>query len=160
MKTSQDVSPIVDMADEATGVISKSNSRQLLHQSVANIQYNDRMCSSSEMHSSYADSGHFEDITTSSTHSKDSYAPTGCEAGTSNMSTYEQQHRDIIQMYEQRIEELIRKNDEESLEMKTSYSEKVEGLLQKLAECNTRYADIMPDYEQVSQRLYTIKSFM
>lgn len=150
MKTSQDVSPIVDMADDATGMISKSSSRHLLHQNVAQVQYSERMCGSSEMHSSYADSGHFEDITTSSTHSKDSYAPNGCEAGARNMSTYEQQHRDIIQMYEQRIEELIRKNDEEVLEMKTSYTDKVEGLLQKLSDCNTRYADIVPDYEQVN----------
>lgn len=146
MKTSQDVSPIVDMTDDS--LASKCNSRHLLHSSIAQLQYNDKMCNSSEMHSSYADSGHFEDITTSSTHSKESFVQTGCEAaGNSNM--YEQQHRDLIQMYEQRIEELIRKNDEETLEIKTSYTERVEGLLQKLSESNTRYTDLVPDYEQV-----------
>lgn len=146
LKTSQDVSPIVDMADDAD---SKSSSRHLLHNSIAQVQYMDKMSNSSEMHSSYADSGHFEDITTSSTNSKESIAQTGCEADGA-CSSYEQQRQDLVRMYEQRIEELIRKNDEEVLEMKTSHSERVEGLLQKLAECNTRYADLAPSYEQVS----------
>lgn len=145
-KTSSDVSPIVDMTDECG---SKSSPRHLLHSSIAQVQYLDKMSHSSEMQSSYADSGHFEDITTSSTHSKDSYVQTGSEAAACSGS-YEKQRQDLVLMYEQRIEELIRKNDEDALDVKTSHSERVEGLLQKLSECNTRYADLVPDYEQVN----------
>lgn len=145
LKTSQDVSPIVDMINDTD---LKSGTRHLLHSTIAQVQYMDKMSNSSEMQSSYADSGHFEDITTSLTHSKESIAQVGCEAE-SVCSNYEQQRQNLVRMYEQRIEELIRKNDEELLEMKTSHSERVEGLLQKLAECNSRYADLAPSYEQV-----------
>lgn len=147
MKTSQDVSPIVDMTDECTAT--KSSPRHLLHAQVQNL---DKMSSSSEMQSSYADSGHFEDITTSSIHSKDSFNQTACDRNGATCSTSDLniQRQELVKMYEHRIEELIRKNDEEIYQIKSSHSDRVEGLLQKLAECNTRYADLTPDYEQVS----------
>lgn len=147
MKTSQDVSPIVDMTDD--GTITKSSPRHILH---ANVQNIDKMSNSSEMQSSYADSGHFEDITTSSVHSKDSFVQTACDtnAGAScSTNDLNVQRQELVKMYEHRIEDLIRKNDEEVFHLKTSHSDRVEALLQKLAECNTRYADLVPDYEQV-----------
>lgn len=53
-------------------------------------------------------------------------------------------------MYEEKIEELIKQHDGELGEEKRCNNNRVEALLQRLAECNTRYCDLMPDYEQVS----------
>ena len=148
-KTSLDVSPIVDMS-ENDGGLAKSSPRHLLHSGIAQVQYIDKMSHSSEMASSYADSGHFEDMTTSSIHSKDSFVQTACEAGAcASSSTYETERQDLIKMYEQRIEDLIRKNDQDTVEEKAAHTDRIEALLQKLAECNTRYVDMVPDYEQV-----------
>lgn len=79
---SEIASPLVDMVDDA---YSKSSPRHVaslnrtpnhhLHHGIHQVQFLDRICNS-EMQSSFADSGHFEDITTSSVHSKDSYVPT------------------------------------------------------------------------------------
>ena len=66
---------------------------------------------------------------------------------------YEAQRQELVSMYEQRIEELIRTQDGINSEMKRSHNDKVEALLQKLAECNTRYADIVPDYEHAKERI-------
>lgn len=56
----------------------------------------------------------------------------------------------LVQMYEEKIEELIKQHDNELSEEKRSNNNRVEALLQRLAECNSRYCDLMPDYEQVS----------
>jgi len=149
-KTSQDVSPIVDMVDEA-----KCSPRHLArHQ-----QQHQQLQMSTEMQSSYADSGHFEDLTMSSVHSKDSQTQSEIcdnatpEAAASSLENYELQRQELISMYEHRIEELIRTQDGASSDMKRSHNDKVEALLQKLAECNTRYSDIVPDYEHAKQRI-------
>ncbi|XP_034473659.1 uncharacterized protein LOC117781050 isoform X2 [Drosophila innubila] len=144
LKTSQDVSPIVDMVDEAKC----SPRHQQQHQQI-----------SAEMQSSYADSGHFEDLTMSSVHSKDSQTQSEIcgnatpEAAASSLENYELQRQELIRMYEHRIEELIRTQDGASSDLKRSHNDKVEALLQKLAECNTRYSDIVPDYEHAKQRI-------
>ncbi|XP_062135405.1 protein quick-to-court isoform X2 [Drosophila sulfurigaster albostrigata] len=153
LKTSQDVSPIVDMVDEA-----KCSPRHLArHQQQQQQQHQQlqAMQMSSEMQSSYADSGHFEDLTMSSVHSKDSQTQSEItpEAAASSLENYELQRQELIRMYEQRIEELIRSQDSASSDMKRSHNDKVEALLQKLAECNTRYSDIVPDYEHAKQRI-------
>jgi hypothetical protein len=56
----------------------------------------------------------------------------------------------LVQMYEEKIEELIKQHDSEVNEEKRSNNNRVEALLQRLDECNSRYCDLMPDYEQVS----------
>lgn len=56
----------------------------------------------------------------------------------------------LVQMYEEKIEELIKQHDGELGEEKRCNNNRVEALLQRLAECNSRYCDLMPDYEQVS----------
>ncbi|XP_046867060.1 protein quick-to-court isoform X2 [Drosophila willistoni] len=163
LKTSQDVSPIVEMVDEANA---KCSPLHLARQQQQQLQM------SAEMQSSYADSGHFEDLTMSSVHSKDSQTQSeACGASTpdgeadvdaeaeaggadvSNLENYELQRQELIRMYERRIEELIRTQDGATSELKRSHNDKVEALLQKLAECNTRYSDIVPDYEQAKQRI-------
>lgn len=109
------------------------------------MSFIEKLCTS-EMQSSFSDSGHFEDITTSSINSKDSYVQTHDIA--CGNDTYEQK-QDLIRMYEEKIEELIKNHDAEAQEKKVTTNDRIEALLQKLAECNTRYADLVPDYEQV-----------
>ncbi|ALC38239.1 qtc [Drosophila busckii] len=152
LKTSQDVSPIVDMVDEANAKCSRQQQQQQLQ----------AMQMSAEMQSSYADSGHFEDLTMSSVHSKDSQTQSElCENSTpeasSSLENYELQRQELIRMYEQRIEDLIRSQDGSTSDLKRSHNDKVEALLQKLAECNTRYSDIVPDYEHAKQRIHELE---
>lgn len=143
-KTSLDVSPIVDtdMTDDG----SKSSPRHAMyHTSVNPAQLYLEKISNSEMQSSFADSGHFEDITTSSINSKDSFVQTRDVACGDDTD-------DLVKMYEQKIEELIKSQNEEKKEAYDSHS-RVEGLLIKLAECNGRYADLVPDYEQAKEKI-------
>lgn len=143
--STQDISPIT--LDPCS---SKSPRHQLHNHGIHQVQFMDKMCSSnSEMQSSFADSGHFEDITTSSIHSKDSYIATQDRAcGSDDDIDIEKQQ--LIEMYEKRIEELIKQHDTDKNEIKNSHNDKVEALLQKLADCNNRYCDLVPDHEQVS----------
>lgn len=53
-------------------------------------------------------------------------------------------------MYEEKIEELLKQHDGELSEEKRCNNNRVDALLQRLSECNSRYCDLMPDYEQVS----------
>lgn len=143
-KTSLDVSPIVDT--DITDDGSKSSPRHVLYHGNMNpAQHYLEKISNSEMQSSFADSGHFEDITTSSINSKDSFVQTRDVA--CGDDTYE-----LVKMYEQKIEELIKSQNEEKKEAFDSHS-RVEGLLIKLAECNERYADLVPDYEQAKEKI-------
>lgn len=59
-------------------------------------------------------------------------------------------------MYEEKIEELIKQHDNELSEEKRCNNNRLDALLQRLAECNTRYCDLMPDYEQVSNAFYLV----
>lgn len=69
---SEIASPMIDMVDEGCFKMSPRHS-SLTRTPIHHAQYK---LGNSEMASSFADSGHFEDITTSSIHSKDSYANT------------------------------------------------------------------------------------
>ncbi|KAL5281551.1 hypothetical protein ACFFRR_005113 [Megaselia abdita] len=147
-KTSQDVSPIVDMTDENM----KISPRHLL-----NLHQQSHLMSNSEMQCSFADSGHFEDM---SIHSKDSYAnmqDQACggaeEEEEPRISIYEEQRQELIRLYEKRIEELIKTQDAATNEIKHNHNDRVEGLLHKLSECNNRYADIVPDFEQAKEKI-------
>lgn len=206
LKTSTDVSPIVidpsgsgdalanddDHTDaEATSGVAHlhhplahgSSSSCLSNKSVsprhyaATAAYLDKMAQhSSEMQSSFADSGHFEDITTSSVHSRDSYVQTsaggadaalgagpatdaaGISAGTGSTGSlltgaemYERS--ELIRFYELKIEDLIKNHSDESQEVRVTHNDRVEALLQRLADCNARYSDIVPDHEQAKERI-------
>lgn len=79
---SEIASPLVDMVDDGPfkgsplHVASLNRTpNHVANHGIHHVQFIDKMCNS-EMQSSFADSGHFEDITTSSIHSKDSYANT------------------------------------------------------------------------------------
>lgn len=56
----------------------------------------------------------------------------------------------LVQMYEEKIEELIKQHDSELSDEKRCNNNRVEALLERLSIANSRYSEIMPDYEQVS----------
>ncbi|XP_052868486.1 protein quick-to-court isoform X1 [Anopheles cruzii] len=150
--SSQDISPIVDQIDE--GSVKASPRHHHHHHSQAGIhqvQFIDKL-STSEMQSSFADSGHFEDITTSSIHSKDSYVHTQDRACGSD-EDMDAEKRRLVAMYEERIEELIKQHQTDEQQIRTSNNDRFEVLLQRLAESNTRYCDLVPDYEQAKERI-------
>lgn len=165
LKTSQDVSPIINDPDEPDALMSKSLSpcSKLPNYQRSGALFLDKiMVTSSEMQSSYADSGNFEDITTSSVNSKDSFVQTsssldhghdgsgssGCPSGGASYDRSE-----LIRFYELKIEDLVKNHSDENQEVKVTHNDRVEALLQKLSECNTRYADLVPDHEQAKERI-------
>lgn len=150
----------------------------------------DKVSAHSEMQSSFADSGHFDDITcTSSVHSRDSYVQTmpqtataSATAGTSSSdgaagvaplngstgslladgsttmsaaaaSAAAFERSELIRFYELKIEDLIKNHSDESQEVRVTHNDRVEALLRRLAECNARYADAVPDHEQAKERI-------
>ncbi|XP_029709324.2 protein quick-to-court isoform X1 [Aedes albopictus] len=146
--SSQGISPIVDQTDECV----KASPRHHLHNhGIHQVQFMDKM-STSEMASSFADSGHFEDITTSSIHSKDSYVHTQDRACGSDDEIDAEKQR-LVEMYEARIEELVKQHQADEQQIRMSNNDRVEALLQKLAESNSRYCDLVPDYEQAKERI-------
>lgn len=172
-KTSTDVSPIVDQTDDAAGssssspVAKSSPAHQSYHNAIhQQLQYLDKL-TNSEMASSFADSGHFEDLTTSSIHSKDSSSVmhdvacgaeemfAGAAGASSSVAAAASavDRSELVRFYEQKIEELIRNHSDEASEVKVTHNDRVEALLQKLADCNARYADMVPDYEQAKERI-------
>ncbi|XP_062547725.1 protein quick-to-court isoform X3 [Armigeres subalbatus] len=146
--SSQGISPIVDQADE---VVKASPRHHLHNHGIHQVQFMDKM-STSEMQSSFADSGHFEDITTSSIHSKDSYVHTQDRACGSDDEIDAEKQR-LVEMYEARIEELVKQHQADEQQIRMSNNDRVEALLQKLAESNSRYCDLVPDYEQAKERI-------
>uniref|UniRef100_A0A182NTD7 GRIP domain-containing protein n=1 Tax=Anopheles dirus TaxID=7168 RepID=A0A182NTD7_9DIPT len=152
--SSQDISPIVDQIDEGGAKASPRHHHHNHHHMQAGIhqvQFIDKL-STSEMQSSFADSGHFEDITTSSIHSKDSYVHTQDRACGSDEEMDAEQKR-LVALYEERIEELIKQHQSDEQQLRTANNDRFEVLLQKLAESNTRYCDLVPDYEQAKERI-------
>lgn len=177
LKTSQDVSPIVHDPDEPDLSMSKSLSPSGKlppynhHRSGASFLDKINAVSICDMQSSYADSGHFEDTATSSVHSKDSFVQAGSSSGLAHDGDHHQQEHqlmssssspsrgamydrsELIKFYELKIDDLIKNHSDESQEVKVTHNDRVEALLQKLAECNTRYADLAPDHEQAKERI-------
>ena len=144
--SSHDISPLVDQIDEGL----KLSPRHALHNhGIHQVQFMDKI-SNSEMQSSFADSGHFEDITTSSIHSKDDSFVQTRDQAVGNDEELDLEKQRLISMYEARIEELIQQHNNDVHETKTGHNDRIEALLQKLADSNSRYYDLVPDYEQVS----------
>lgn len=149
--SSQGISPIVDQTDDAV----KASPRHHIHNhGIHQVQFMDKL-STSEMQSSFADSGHFEDITTSSIHSKDSYVHTQDRACGSDEDLDAEKQR-LIDLYESRIEELVKQHQVDEQKIRMSNNDRVEALLQKLAESNSRYCDLVPDYDQVKYTVFLV----
>nr|XP_023029339.1 uncharacterized protein LOC111517416 isoform X1 [Leptinotarsa decemlineata]XP_023029340.1 uncharacterized protein LOC111517416 isoform X1 [Leptinotarsa decemlineata]XP_023029341.1 uncharacterized protein LOC111517416 isoform X1 [Leptinotarsa decemlineata] len=120
-----------------------------------------------EFNSSYADSGHFDDFTGSSVHSKESMfdenkSPFGfhnvetinkATSTDSDATEYEAERNKLIDEYEKRIQELVKTHEEESLQMKQKQNDKIEELLQRITEINTRYWQLVPELETAKERI-------
>ncbi|XP_053972820.1 protein quick-to-court isoform X1 [Hylaeus volcanicus] len=132
----------------------------------------------SDFPSSLADSGHFED---GSIHSKDSvYLPeiqpeTINVATTSNKVTEDstseayatsteetlekdEERRKLVNHYESRIEEMHRRHVDELQELKQKHNDKVESLLNQLAEVNTRYCEVRPSVDAAETRAHELEA--
>ncbi|XP_076236990.1 GRIP domain-containing protein quick-to-court isoform X2 [Calliopsis andreniformis] len=126
----------------------------------------------SDLPSSLADSGHFED---GSIHSKDSvYLPevqpetinstttpdkvtedSATDAYTSTVAETperDEERRKLVNLYESRIEEMHRRHVDELQELKQKHNDKVESLLNQLAEVNTRYCEVRPCVDTAEAR--------
>ncbi|XP_076383230.1 GRIP domain-containing protein quick-to-court isoform X3 [Megalopta genalis] len=123
-----------------------------------------------DLPSSLADSGHFED---GSIHSKDSvYLPevqpeainiaaapnkvgednTSETSARSATPDKDEERRKLVNLYETRIEEMHRRHIDELQELKQKHNDKVESLLNQLAEVNTRYCEVRPSVDAAETR--------
>ena len=126
----------------------------------------------SDLPSSLADSGHFED---GSVHSKDSVYLPEVQPETINIATTlnkvaedstsdtyvrstaetpdkDEERRKLVNLYESRIEEMHRRHVDELQELKQKHNDKVESLLNQLAEVNTRYCEVRPCVDAAEAR--------
>lgn len=111
-----------------------------------------------EMQGSFTDSGHFDDLTNSSLHSKESvHILTHDVSCMTDISDNEEERRSLIEFYEKKIEDVVRSNVGETQELKKAHNDKVEALLQKLADVNTRYCELLPNYEQAKERIHILE---
>uniref|UniRef100_A0A336M3G4 CSON011423 protein n=2 Tax=Culicoides sonorensis TaxID=179676 RepID=A0A336M3G4_CULSO len=110
----------------------------------------------SEMHSSFADSGLFEDMTNMSIHIKDfSFNTRDQDSGVNNHINEERQA--LVEMYERKIEDLIKISDCEKQDIAKKFNEKIETILQSLSDANARFHDVYPDYEQAKERVHELE---
>ncbi|XP_049875685.1 protein quick-to-court-like isoform X2 [Pectinophora gossypiella] len=111
-----------------------------------------------EMQGSFTDSGHFDDLTNSSLHSKESVHMLTHEASCmTEIGDNEEERRSLISFYEKKIEDVMRTHVGETQELKKAHNDKVEALLQKLADVNTRYCELLPNYEQAKERIHILE---
>lgn len=111
-----------------------------------------------EMQGSFTDSGHFDDLTNSSLHSKESvHMLTHDVSCMTDVGDNEQERLSLIEFYEKKIEDVMRSHVGETQELKKAHNDKVEALLQKLADVNTRYCELLPNYEQAKERIYVLE---
>lgn len=111
-----------------------------------------------EMQGSFTDSGHFEDLTNSSLHSKESvHMLTHDAACMTETVDSDEERRNLIAFYEKKVEDIMRAHVGETQEIKKSHNDKVEALLQKLSDVNTRYCELLPNYEQAKERIHILE---
>ncbi|XP_076636532.1 GRIP domain-containing protein quick-to-court isoform X1 [Colletes latitarsis] len=131
----------------------------------------------SDLPSSLADSGHFED---GSIHSKDSVYLPEAQPETINIATTpnkvaedttsdtyttsaeetperDEERRKLVNHYESRIEEMHRRHVDELQELKEKHNDKIESLLNQLAEVNTRYCEIRPNVDAAETRAHELE---
>lgn len=140
-KTSADVSPIVNDTDGEGGAAKHH------HLSTANLT--ERLLANNS--SSLADSGHFEDMTTTS--SLGSQNRPGRLSASVQDTSFEQQRAQLVAMYEKRIAELMQEHQEKETDAKRGHNEHVEALLTKLADSQSRYSDLMMDHETAKEKI-------
>ncbi|KAK9696393.1 GRIP domain [Popillia japonica] len=120
---------------------------------------------------SYADSGHYDDFTNSSVHSKESvvlsedFSPSPykhrrsaytCDKSTSadlGPIDFNQEHQRLITEYEKRLQELVRTHEEETHQIKQKHNDKIEELLQRITDINARYWQLVPELECARERI-------
>lgn len=111
-----------------------------------------------EMQGSFTDSGHFDDLTNSSLHSKESVHMLTHEASSmTELHDSDTERRNLIAYYEKKIEDIMRGHVGETQELKKVHNDKVEDLLIKLADVNTRYCELLPNYEQAKERIHSLE---
>ncbi|XP_059052686.1 protein quick-to-court isoform X2 [Achroia grisella] len=110
-----------------------------------------------DMQGSFTDSGHFDDLTNSSLHSKESVHMLTNEAACMTEEDSEEERRSLISFYEKKVEDVMRAHVGETQELKKAHNDKVEALLQKLADVNTRYCELLPNYEQAKERIHSLE---
>ncbi|XP_043477131.1 COP1-interactive protein 1 isoform X2 [Leptopilina heterotoma] len=137
---------------------------------------------SSEVPSSLADSGHFED---SSIHLKEAGFLTEAAVVNNNNNTitstisniaqhenspnstfnsiveipdWDEERRKLVDHYESRIEELHRRHIDDLQELKEKHNDKVESLLNQLAEINKRYCEIRPSLDTAEVRVRELET--
>ncbi|CAK1586995.1 unnamed protein product [Parnassius mnemosyne] len=111
-----------------------------------------------EMQGSFTDSGHFDDLTNSSLHSKESVHMLTHDASCmTEMDDSDEERRNLIAYYEKKFEDYTRAHVGDTQEIKKTHNEKVEALLQKLADVNTRYSELLPNYEQAKERIHILE---
>lgn len=135
-KTSADVSPIVVDASEAS-----------MHR-LSTGHLTERLMLAN---SSLADSGHFDDMTT--TTSSSSRAGVRPESELDGGEKSDETRAQLVAMYERRIAELVHEHDERATERKRENNDHVEALLGKLADGQSRYADLMLDHETAKEKI-------
>ncbi|XP_068617553.1 protein quick-to-court-like isoform X2 [Battus philenor] len=111
-----------------------------------------------DMQGSFTDSGHFDDLTNSSLHSKESvHMLTHDVSCMTEVADSDEDRRNLIAHYEKKIEDMMREHVGDTQDMKKSHNDKVEALLQKLADVNTRYSELLPNYEQAKEKIHILE---
>lgn len=138
---------------------------------------------SSDVPSSLADSGHFEDssihskettflseaavvnnnnnITTTSTISniaQHENSPNSTFNSIVEIPDWDEERRKLVDHYESRIEELHRRHIDDLQELKEKHNDKVESLLNQLAEINKRYCEIRPSLDTAELRVRELET--
>ncbi|KAI5642125.1 hypothetical protein NE865_05817 [Phthorimaea operculella] len=155
---SSEVTTIRENADEPN-TIQETPKREPLHFDVTDGPlYKDQTPTRCrDMQGSFTDSGHFDDLTNSSLHSKESVHMMTHEASCMTDLDGNEERHSLISFYEKKVEDLMREHMGETQELKKAHNDKVEGLLQKLADVNTRYCELLPNYEQAKERIHTLE---
>lgn len=109
-----------------------------------------------EMQGSFTDSGHFDDLTNSSLHSKESILHHDVCCMT-EANEHETERRSLIEFYDKKIEDVMRNHVGETQELKKVHNDKVEALLQKLSDVNSRYCELLPNYEQAKEKILQLE---
>ncbi|XP_011167446.1 uncharacterized protein LOC105201203 isoform X2 [Solenopsis invicta] len=131
-----------------------------------------------DLPSSLADSGHFEDgsvhskdsvclpesqpeitvSTCSNTISNDIVSDTNSVTPTSEVERDEERRRLVVSHYESRIDDMHRRHVDELQELKQKHNDKVESLLNQLSEVNTRYCEVRPAMDIAEARVRELET--
>lgn len=136
-KTSADVSPIVVDPEEELRHAHRLSSGHLTERLLAS--------------SSLADSGHFDDMTSSSRAAV--LREEVEEEDRETAASQEENRAQLVAVYERRIAELMHEHDEKSTDAKRAHNDHVEALLSKLADGQSRYSELMLDHESAKEKI-------